>query len=141
MQPKAARSERENALRGGEDPSACQLVGCANRARVNERTHRVADTLEEEEQEEAGDAAVARTERGAEAARDARDAVHAQQECSIDETEERSAEKTPACEGELAECEHEARARVTNAHALVDEVFHSEGGDAHLRAAAHVRVI
>ena len=108
---------------------------------MNERTHRVADGFEEEEQEEAGDAVVARAECDAEAARDARDAVHAQQEYGIEEAEEHGAEKTPACEGELAECEHEARARVTNAHALVDEVFHSEGGDAHLRAAAHVRVI
>ena len=55
--------------------------------------------------------------------------------------EERGAEKTPACEGELAEGEHEACARVTDAHTLVDEVVHSEGGDAHLRAAAHAHVI
>jgi hypothetical protein len=51
------------------------------------------------------------------------------------------ADETPACEGELAEGEHEARARVADTYALVDEVVHRERGDAHLRAAAHARII
>ena len=99
-------------------------------------TYWVTDAFEEEEQEEACDAAVARAERGAEAAHDTRDAVHAQQKGGVNEAEERGTEESPAGEGKLTEGEHEARARVGDAYALVDEVVHRERGDAHLRAAA-----
>ena len=101
--------------------------------------HRVADALEEEEQEEARDSAITRTERRAKAARDASNTVHAQQERGVDEAQERSAYEAPAGERELAKGEHEARVRVADAHALVHKVVHCEGGDAHLRAAAHTR--
>ena len=103
-------------------------------------THRITDTLKEEEQEEAGDATVAGAECGSKAACDARDAVQAEQKGGVDEAQEPRADESSAGERELAEGEHEARVRVTDAYALVDEIVHRERGDAHLRAAAE-RVI
>jgi hypothetical protein len=114
----------------------------AREERGSEETHWVADALEEEEQEETSDAAVARAKRSSEAARDARDSVHAEQKGRIDEAQEPSADETSTGERELAEGEHEARVRMTDAYALVDEIVHRERGDAHLRPAAEcTRVI
>ncbi len=86
---------------------------------------------------------MAHSERDAEAAHHTCKAVHAQQERRVNEAQQRRAEKTPARECELAECEHEARARVADARALVDEVVDHERSDAHLgtpREQVHVHV-
>jgi len=95
-------------------------------------THRITDALKEEEHIQTCDTPVTLSERDTEAACHACEAVHAQQECRIDEAQHRRAKEAPACECELAECEHEARARMAYALSLVNKVVHREGRDANL---------
>jgi len=95
-------------------------------------THRITDAFKEEEHIQTRDTPVALSERDTEAACHACEAVHAQQERGIDEAQQSRADEAPAGERELAEREHEARARMAYARPLVDKVVHREGRDANL---------